>query len=108
MDYSARIYKAGFQVGLIPDAYVYHKRRTSLKKFFKQVFNWGVARINLGSIHPELLKPVHFLPVILLLAAITFTIGALFNEVIRQLFLLALLGPSATLIFVTVQSGLSY
>ena len=108
MDYSARIYRAGFQVGLIPDAYVYHKRRTSLKKFFKQVFNWGVARINLGSIHPELLKPVHFLPAILLLAAITFTIGALFNEVIRQMFLLALLGLSATLIFVTVQSGLSY
>lgn len=108
MDYSARIYKAGFQVGLIPDAFVYHKRRTSLKKFFKQVFNWGVARINLGSIHPELLKPVHFLPAILLLAAITFAIGAAFNEAIRQLFTFALLGLAAMLIFVTVQSGLSY
>ena len=66
MDYSARIYKAGFKVGLIPDAFIYHKRRTSLKKFFKQIFNWGVARINLGTAHKELLKPVHFLPTVIL------------------------------------------
>ena len=46
MDFSARIYAAGFKVGLIPDAVVYHKRRTNLKRFFKQIFNWGEARIN--------------------------------------------------------------
>jgi len=62
MDYSARIYNAGFKVGLIPNAIVFHKRRTSLKKFFKQIFNWGVARINLGRRHRSMLKPVHFLP----------------------------------------------
>ncbi|MGB1247720.1 MAG: glycosyltransferase [Chitinophagales bacterium] len=62
MDFSARIYEGGYKVGLIADAFVYHKRRTSLWKFFKQVFNWGVARINLGTTHPSLLKPVHFFP----------------------------------------------
>ena len=36
MDYSMRIYNAGFKVGLIPDAYVYHKRRTSIPKFFRR------------------------------------------------------------------------
>ena len=65
MDFSARIYQAGFKVGLIPDAYVYHKRRTSIKRFFKQIFNWGVARINLGRKHPDLLKPIHFAPAII-------------------------------------------
>ncbi|MCB0509709.1 MAG: glycosyltransferase [Bacteroidetes bacterium] len=67
MDFSARIYKAGFKVGLIADAFVYHKRRTSLKKFFKQIFNWGVARINLAFSHPEMLKPIHFIPTFLVL-----------------------------------------
>ena len=55
MDYSMRIYNAGFKVGLIADAYVYHKRRTSIPKFFRQIFNWGVARINLSRRHPHTL-----------------------------------------------------
>lgn len=82
MDYSARIYNAGFKVGLIPDAIVFHKRRTSIKKFFKQIFNWGVARINLGRRHKSMLKPVHFLPMsvivgLLILAILTIIIPAL-------------------------------
>lgn len=62
MDFSQRIYDAGFKVGLISDAFVYHKRRTSLSKFYRQIFNWGVARINLSLAHPSMLKPVHLLP----------------------------------------------
>lgn len=96
MDYSARIYKAGFKVGLIPDAVVYHKRRTSIKKFFKQIFNWGVARINLGRRHKSMLKPVHFLPlaVILglvlagLLALAALTIAVILWEIILAVFAL--------------------
>ena len=70
MDYSMRIYNAGFKVGLIPGAYVYHKRRTSIPKFFRQIFNWGVARINLTRRHPHTLKAVHLLPALLLLGLI--------------------------------------
>ena len=66
MDYSARIYRLGYKVGLIPEAVVYHKRRTSLKKFYKQIFNWGVARINLGRVYSEMLKPIHLLPAFLI------------------------------------------
>lgn len=62
MEFSSRIYRQGYKVGLIADAYVYHKRRTSLKRFFKQVFNWGVTRVNLGKADKAMLKPVHFLP----------------------------------------------
>ncbi len=78
MDFSARIYQAGYNVGLIPEAYVYHKRRTSLWKFFKQVFNWGVARINLGRTHPSLLKAVHFLPSLIILSLIVLLIVSFF------------------------------
>jgi glycosyltransferase involved in cell wall biosynthesis len=66
MDYSARIYEKGFTVGLIPEAYVYHKRRTSFKKFFKQIFNWGIARVNLWRRHKNMLKWIHLVPTFLL------------------------------------------
>ena len=72
MDYSARIYEAGYHVQLIPDAFVYHKRRTSLKKFFKQIFNWGIARVNLSRLHQGFLKPVHLAPAILVIGSIIF------------------------------------
>lgn len=47
IDFSIRIFKAGYRCCLFPSAWVYHKRRTDLKKFFKQVHNSGIARINL-------------------------------------------------------------
>lgn len=62
VDLSMRIIEAGFTTGLIPDAWVYHKRRTDLKKFFKQVHNSGIARINLSLRHPGSLKLTHFFP----------------------------------------------
>ena len=68
LDISMRAIENGFSVGLIPDASVYHKRRTNFKAFFKQVFNSGIARINLALLHKNTLKPVHFLPAL-------FTIG---------------------------------
>ena len=62
IDMSIRIMEAGFDTCLLPEAYVYHKRRTSFRKFFKQVYNSGMARINLFRLHPQSLKLVHFLP----------------------------------------------
>ena len=70
MDFSARIYDAGFAVHFIPDAYVFHKRRTNLSKFYRQIHNWGVARINLGRLHSQMLKPVHFLPAVILIGTV--------------------------------------
>ena len=66
MDYSARIDEAGFRMGFIPDAFIYHRRRTSVKKYYRQIFNWGIARIHLCRLHPFMLKPVHLLPSALL------------------------------------------
>lgn len=68
IDFSIRIFKAGYDCRLFPDAWVWHKRRTDLKKFFKQVHNSGIARINLYKKYPESLKIVHLLPAV-------FTVG---------------------------------
>jgi glycosyltransferase involved in cell wall biosynthesis len=62
IELSNRIRKSGARIKFLINAVVYHRRRTSIKQFFKQVFNWGVARINLGKIDPSMLEPIHFLP----------------------------------------------
>lgn len=62
LEFSIRIEKAGFRMGLIPDAIVYHKRRTDLKQFYKQLFFFGRGRINLYRFYKEELKPVHAFP----------------------------------------------
>jgi glycosyltransferase involved in cell wall biosynthesis len=68
IDFSIRIFKSGASCRLFPEAWVWHKRRTDMKKFFKQVHNSGIARINLMKRHPGSLKLVHLLPAI-------FTVG---------------------------------
>ena len=70
IDFSYRIVEAGYTTALIPDAYVYHKRRTDFRKFFRQVHNSGIARINLSILHPGTLKLVHTLPALFTLAVI--------------------------------------
>ena len=45
IDFSYRIVEAGYKSRLFPDAWVWHKRRTDMDKFFKQVFNSGIAVI---------------------------------------------------------------
>ena len=68
IDLSIRIYESGATCRLFPEAWVWHKRRTDFRKFFKQVHNSGIARINLMKRHPGSLKFVHLLPML-------FTIG---------------------------------
>ena len=64
IDLSIRIFKGGYSCRLFPEAWVWHKRRTDLKKFFKQVYNSGIARINLYKKYPKSLKVVHLLPAV--------------------------------------------
>ena len=68
IDFSIRIFKNGYRCRLFPGAWVRHKRRTDFRKFFKQVHNSGIARINLYKKYPESLKLVHLLPAV-------FTVG---------------------------------
>ena len=70
IDFSIRVFKGGYKCRLFPESWVWHKRRTDLKKFFKQVYNSGMARINLYKKYPESLKLVHLLPAV-------FTAGSL-------------------------------
>lgn len=70
IDFSYRIVEAGYRPQLFPDAWVWHKRRTDFRKFFRQVYNSGIARINLEKRHPGTMKFVHLLPTV-------FTVGVI-------------------------------
>jgi len=76
MEFSNRMHRHGFSIVFLPNIDVYHKRRTSLKRFFKQVFNWGVTRINLGRIDKQMLRPVHALPALVIAVCLLLTLAA--------------------------------
>lgn len=78
IDFSLRIFKGGYSCRLFPEAWVWHKRRTDLRKFFKQVYNSGIARINLQKRHPGSLKIVHLLPAVFTVGAAFLLLGSLF------------------------------
>ena len=78
IDFSYRIVESGYKVRLFPDAWVWHKRRTDFRKFFKQVHNSGIARINLEKRHPGSMKLVHTLPAVFTLGCAALLAGELF------------------------------
>ena len=82
IDLSLRIFESGSNCRLFPEAWVWHKRRTDLRKFFRQVFNSGIARINLMKRHPGSLKAVHMLPAFFTIGcialALLFVVGLVF------------------------------
>jgi hypothetical protein len=87
---------------------VYHKRRTDLTKFFKQVHNSGIARINLYKKYPESLKIVHLLPAMFTLGVAFLLFGALFcSYCLTPILLYALLvGTHATIQNKSVRIGI--
>lgn len=64
IELSIRIIKAGYRSGLIEKAFVYHKRRTSFQQFYRQVYRFGAARINIGNRHPGEIKAAHLFPLL--------------------------------------------
>ncbi len=81
IEFSNRIINNGFKVNFLQKAIVFHRRRTTLKNFFKQVFNWGVARINLGVIDKKMLEPLHFVPAFVTLLSFFLLIGTMFYPI---------------------------
>jgi glycosyltransferase involved in cell wall biosynthesis len=66
--FSITALRMGFQSALIPEAFIYHKRRTNFGAFFRQLTFFGRARINISRFYPDELKPVHTFPLL-------FTVG---------------------------------
>lgn len=85
IEFSIRIHSLGFKIGLIPDAVVYHKRRTDLFQFYKQLHFFGRARINIYKHFPSELKLVHFFPAFFTIFLLLSLIFNLFGSSLAEL-----------------------
>jgi glycosyltransferase involved in cell wall biosynthesis len=81
IELSIRMKDAGFHVGLIADAFVYHKRRTNFKQFYHQVFNFGRGRVLVGRKHPKEIKLTHWFPSIFVMGVV----GVLLTPIVSLL-----------------------
>ncbi|MEY5069367.1 MAG: hypothetical protein RLZ47_1229 [Bacteroidota bacterium] len=79
IEFSIRIHEMGFKIGLIPEAKVFHKRRTNFSQFFKQLHFFGRARINIYKHFPKELKLVHFFPAMFTLFLLLTLLSNLLN-----------------------------
>lgn len=78
IDMSTRIRQAGFSIGLIRRAAVYHKRRIDLRKFWRQVHVFGMSRITLKLLYPDSLKLVHTLPALAVIIGVILVVLGIF------------------------------
>ena len=86
IEFSNRIIKSGARIVFVADAPVYHKRRTNITRFYRQVFNWGVGRINLYLIDRSMLEPLHTVPAMITLAVLSICVLAIFIPSVRIIF----------------------
>lgn len=94
IDFSIRIFNSGAQCRLFPEAWVWHKRRTDFRKFFKQVHNSGIARICLWQLHPGSLKLVHLLPAVFTVGMVLLLLLLIAGLIFMGLGLVAIYMPS--------------
>jgi glycosyltransferase involved in cell wall biosynthesis len=101
IELSIRMKKLGLKVGLIPEAYVFHKRRATLSQFFHQVFNFGRGRVLVGVSHPGEVKWVHWFPTFFLIGFSTIPLLLFLNGWIA---LVAIFGYSLFFLLVAIEA----
>lgn len=90
IEFSIRIQSLGLTIGLIPEAFVYHKRRTDFMQFYKQLHFFGRARINIYKHFPKELKLVHFFPALFTLFLLSIPLQFIVNTQLGFLSILIL------------------
>lgn len=79
IELSVRMRQLGLQVALIEDAFVYHKRRTTFRQFFRQVSDFGRGRVRVGKAHPGEVKPTHWFPAFFLIGLLVLPLLLIFS-----------------------------
>ena len=81
-DLVLRLWDLGFKTALIPEAFVYHKRRISWKKFYTQVHKFGLVRPILNTWHPSTAKLTYWFPTLFIVGLAVSLLVALFGNTI--------------------------
>ncbi|PQB04026.1 glycosyltransferase [Aureitalea marina] len=61
-DLSLRLLEQGYKTTFVPNAFVYHKRRIDLNKFYRQVRKFGLVRPIISLWHPSSAKITFWFP----------------------------------------------
>ena len=61
-----------------PNAFVYHKRRISMRLFFRQIYIFGMSRISLYLLYPDTLKLVHWFPACFVIGTLAMIVASFF------------------------------
>lgn len=78
-DLSIRLWNLDYNTKLIPEAFVYHKRRISWSKFYTQVNKFGLVRPILNKWHPLTKKITYWFPTLFCLGFLLALALLLFN-----------------------------
>ena len=107
IDMSTRIRQAGYNPMLFRDVKVYHQRRVSLKKFWRQVHVFGMSRITLQLLYPGSMKLVHWLPALFVIFSLAMIVGAFFFAlaIVPLILYILLLFISASISMKSVRLG---
>jgi GT2 family glycosyltransferase len=79
IDLTFRLWQNGFETQLLEKAFVYHKRRSSLKQFFNQTFGFGTARPILSKKYPETAKLTYWFPSLFIIGLDVSIISTIFG-----------------------------
>ncbi len=79
IDLTFRLWKAGFETQLISEAWVYHKRRSTLRQFYQQTFAFGTGRPALNKRYPKTAKLTYWFPSLFILGFDTAVLLLLFG-----------------------------
>jgi hypothetical protein len=80
IEFSIRMKREGFNVGLIPEAFVYHKRRINFSQFYNQVYNFGRGRALVGKVYADEVKFTHWVPALFVLGCFGLALVPLFSD----------------------------
>ena len=70
IDLNFKLTQHKFKTKLLKEAFVYHKRRTSFRAFFRQTRNFGAARPILNIMHPGTSKMSYWFPSVFIIGFI--------------------------------------
>lgn len=85
IDLTFRLWNEGFQTQFIEKAFVYHKRRSTLRQFYKQTFNFGTARPILNRKYPKTAKITYWFPSVFI---IVFDIAVVLSIFVKWIFIM--------------------
>jgi GT2 family glycosyltransferase len=74
-----RIRRRGYAILYVPEALIWHRRRPSIRSFWKQTYLSGRARVDILRLVPDALEPAHLFPAVASLILTVALIGALLH-----------------------------